>query len=105
MEARSLFLEAGMTDWFSMVDSIHAAMQAVDKAHEASESLREKTDRESMEKFQAEMKELSRHLEQMQNILAHEDTYTLDELADALGATLGTGQTYHRIAHYEVKNK
>lgn len=94
-----------MTDWFSMVDSIHAAMQAVDKAHEATETLREKTDRESMDKFQAQMKELSKHLEQMQDILAHEDTYTMDELADALGAMLGNRQTYHRIAHYEVKHK
>ena len=94
-----------MTDWFTMTDSIQAAMQAVDTAHAAAESLREKTDRESIQKFQAEMQELSRRLEQMQNILAHEDTYTLDELAEALGAMLGTGQTYHRIAHYEVKHK
>jgi hypothetical protein len=94
-----------MTDWLEMVDSIHAAMQAVDKAHAATESLREKKDREAMEKFQAEMKELSIHLEQMQNILAHEDTYTLDELANALSASLGEGHTYQRIAHYEVKHK
>jgi len=94
-----------MTDWNSMVDSIHAAMQAVDKAHAATETLREKQDREAIEQFQAQMKELSKHLEQMQAILAHEDTYTLDELAEALGATLGTGQTYHRIPHYEVNRK
>ena len=94
-----------MTDWFSMVESIHAAMQAVDKAHVATETLREKKDREAMEQFQVQMKELSKHLEQMQAILAHEDTYTLDELADAVGETLGTGQTYHRIPHYDVKHK
>ncbi|MEI7844284.1 MAG: hypothetical protein WCK35_00635 [Chloroflexota bacterium] len=94
-----------MTDWNTMVDSIHNAMQAVDKAHDATESLREKTDREAVEKFQAEMKELSKHLEQMQAILAHEDTYTMDELADALGAMLGTEKTYHRIAHYEIKER
>ena len=94
-----------MTDWFSMVESIQAAMQAVDKAHVATETLREKKDREAMEQFQAEMKELGKHLEQMQTILAHEDTYTLDELAEALGENLGTGQTYHRIPHYEVKHK
>ena len=94
-----------MTDWYAMTESIHAAMQAVDKAHVATETLREKTDREAIEKFQDEIKELSRHLEQMQKILAHEDTYTLDELADALGKMLGTGQTYHRIDHYDIRHK
>ena len=58
-----------MTDWFSMVDSIQTAMNALDKAHCAAESLREKTDREAVEKFQAEMAELGKHLEQMQNIM------------------------------------
>ena len=41
-----------MTDWDSMVDQIQAAMLAVDKAHAATESLREKTDREALEQFQ-----------------------------------------------------
>lgn len=94
-----------MTDWATIVEQIQNAMQAVDKAHQASESLREKTDRDAVEKFQAEMKELSKHLEQMQNILAHEDTYTIDELAEALGAAMGTKETYHRIPHYEIKHQ
>ncbi len=91
-----------MTDWDTMVESIQVAMQAVDKAHKVTESLREKTDRQTVEEFQAEMKILTKHLEQMQQILAHEDTYTMDELADALGSMLGTDKTYHRIEHYQV---
>jgi uncharacterized membrane protein (DUF106 family) len=94
-----------MTDHDAIVEHIQAAMSAVDKAHAATETLRERTDREAMQKFQAEMKELQERLEQMQNILAHEDTYTIDELADALGAAMGSGQTYHRIAHYELEHK
>ena len=94
-----------MTDWNSIVDHIQAAMQAVDKAHASTENLREKTDRETIEKFQIEMKELQKHLEQMQNILAHEDTYTLDELAEALSVTLGEGQSYRRIPQYELRHK
>ena len=94
-----------MADWDTMVDSIHAAMQAVDSAHAATETLREKSNREAMEKFQVEMTELGKRLEQMQVILAHEDTYTIDELADALGALLGNRPTYHRIAHYDLKQK
>ena len=86
-----------------MVDSIHAAMHAVDQAHEASETLREKKDRETVEYFQLKMKELSRHLEHMQQILSHEGTYTMDELADALSTMLGEGHTYRRIEPYETK--
>ncbi|MCX6080916.1 MAG: hypothetical protein NTW32_15420 [Chloroflexi bacterium] len=96
-----------MTDWYTIVDSIRVATlrETVDKAQLASESLQEKKDRQASDKFQLEMKELSRHLQHMQAILAHEDIYTLDELADALGNMLGPGQNYHRIAHYEVKHK
>lgn len=94
-----------MTDWYSMVDSIQAAMQAVDQAHEASETLRERKDREAMEVFQLRMKELGKHLEHMQVILSHEGTYTMDELADALSTMLGEGHTYRRIAPYHTKEK
>lgn len=93
-----------MTDWYAMVDSIQAAMQAVDKAHAASESLRENKDREAMENFQAKMAELCKHLEHMKQILAHEDAYTMDELADALSKMLGEGTTYHRIEHFDLKH-
>lgn len=94
-----------MTDWDTLVEHIQDAMQAVDNAHAASETLREKIDRETMENFQEKMKLLHKHLEQMQKILAHEDTYTMDELADALGAAMGNKSTYHRIPHYDVTIK
>ena len=94
-----------MTDWEIMAEHIHAAMQAVDEAHAATESLRAKTDRETIEKFQVQMKELHSRLEQMQKILAHEDEYALDELADALGAALGHKDEYHRIPHYNPDAK
>ncbi len=93
-----------MTDWYAMIESIQTAMQAVDKAHQVTETLREKKDRDAIEKFQVEMKELAHHLEQMQQILAHEDTYTMDELAEMFGNVMGSGPTYHRIAHYDVKH-
>jgi hypothetical protein len=94
-----------MTDWDSVVEQIQAAMQAVDKAHVATETLREKVDREALQKFQTRMSELRKHLEQIQNILAHEDAYAIDEVADALGVALGRQGSYHRIPHYEVNQK
>jgi hypothetical protein len=105
MKLVSQYFGGNMTDWDMIVDQVQAAMLALDKAHTASESLREKTDRETMENFQVEIKQLTRHLEQIQNILAHEDTYTMDELADALGAAMGNKTTYHRIPHYDVLPK
>jgi hypothetical protein len=94
-----------MTDWDTMVDDIHAAMQAVDAAHAATESLRAKADREAIEKFQVQMKELYNRLDQIRKILAHEDQYALDEIADALAASLGHKEEYHRIPHYNVDEK
>jgi len=94
-----------MTDWDAIVNQIQNAMQAVDEAHTALETLRENANREEAERFQLEMKELRKRLEQMQNILTHEDIYAMDELADVLGAALGSNQTYHRIADYEVRHR
>lgn len=94
-----------MTDWDTMVEQIHAAMQAVDDAHAATESLRAKADRDAIEKFQVQMKVLHHRLEEIHKILAHEDQYALDELADALGASLGHKEEYHRIPHYDLDAK
>jgi hypothetical protein len=39
----------------------------------------------------------------MKQILEHEDTYSLDEIADALGHTLNKERaSYHRIPHFDV---
>jgi len=94
-----------MTDWDAIVNHIQSAMQAVDKAHAALETLQEKADKEEAKRFQLKMKKLQKRLEQMQNILTHEDIYAMDELAGVLGAALGSNQTYHRIADYEVRHR
>jgi len=94
-----------MTDRERMVEQIWAAMQAVDQAQAATETLRERIDREAVEHFQAKMRTLQLRLEQMQAILTHEDTYTLDELAEAVGAALSNRGSYHRIPHYAIEPK
>jgi ElaB/YqjD/DUF883 family membrane-anchored ribosome-binding protein len=97
--------EAAMRDWELILEQFQAAMQAVDKAHEATETLREKADREALEKFQTEMRALYERLEQMQQILAHEDMYLEDELVEAMGAALGAPSGYHHIPHYDIEPK
>lgn len=93
-----------MTDWDLMVERIQNAMQALDKAHEAKEALKSQVNVETLTKFQKEMKELEAHLNLMKQILDHEDTYSLDEIADALGHTMNKErESYHRIPRYDVK--
>lgn len=95
-----------MTDWDLMVERIQRAMQALDKAHEAKETLQETVNGETLAHFQARMKELEEHLRLMKQILDHEDTYSLDEIADAIGHTLNKERaSYHRIPHFDVEKK
>jgi NADH:ubiquinone oxidoreductase subunit D len=106
MEGRSRFREVAMTDWDQMVESIQAAMQAVDRAHEAKESLRENANGDNLARFHAQMRELEEHLGLMKQILEHEDTYSMDEIADALGHALNKEtSSYHRIPHYKTKEE
>ncbi len=87
-----------MTDWDLMLERIQNAMQALEKAHEAKEALKGQANGETLTKFQAEMKELEEHLRLMKQILAHEDTYSMDEIAEALGHMLNREQaSYRRI--------
>ncbi len=93
-----------MTDWNLMVERIQNAMQSLDKAHEAKEALKSQVNGEALSRFQAEMKELERHLRLMKQILEHEADYSMDEIADALGHTLNKErESYRRIPRYDVK--
>lgn len=92
-----------MTDWFEMVESMRNAMSAVEKAHSATIDLKQKADAANVKKFQDEMMTLTHHLEQMQKILSHNDTYSIDELAEAFSKAMGTEQNYHRIERYNTK--
>lgn len=95
-----------MTDWDLMVERIQNAMQALETAHKAKESLRNQANGETLTKFQKEIKELEEHLRLMKQILEHEDTYSMDEIADALGHTLNRERaSYRRIPEFEIGKK
>jgi hypothetical protein len=91
-----------MTDWYEMIDSIQRAMGAIEKAHSVTLELKDKADAASVKKFHDEMITLMHHLEQMQQILAHNDTYSFDELAEAFSRTMGNDHSYHRIEPYDT---
>ncbi len=95
-----------MTDWDLMIERIQNAMQALEKAHQAKQALASQANGETLTKFQAEMKELEEHLRLMKQILEHEDTYSMDEIAAALGHTLSKKQpSYRRIPEFDTKRR
>ncbi len=85
-----------MTDWDLITEYIQNAMQAVDKAHDAANGLRENASRETLDQFRAQMAELTDHLTKLQTVLEHQDTYVLEELADRLSTLLGGKRPEYR---------
>ena len=92
-----------MTDWFEMVEGIQNAMKAVGKAHVATEQLRQQANGQTVKQFHDEMVELAGQLARLQQILAHNPEFTMDEIAEAVGRNLGTAHTYHRYGSVEPK--
>jgi len=92
-----------MTDWDLINEHIQKAMHAMDKAHEATNGLRENATTETFDQFRAEMETLTEHLTKLQTVLNHQDTYALDELADWLNKAFG-GQhaEYRHTPHMEL---
>ena len=91
-----------MTDWDLITEQIQNAMQAVDRAHEAGENLRNHTTPETFDEFKAHMQELSDHLAALNTVLAHSPTYSMDELVDTLSQMYsGKPAAYRRTQHIE----
>lgn len=92
-----------MTDWYEMVESIQNAMHALDQAHAASKELRQNASGQTVKIFHDKMEKLAEHLQQLQKILDNNEQYTMDEIAEAIGHSMGTQHTYHRMGPYEPK--
>ena len=86
-----------MTDWDLMVEYIQGAMEALDKAHEATSELRENVTPETFDQFRGQMNELTEHLTKLQTVLNNQEAFALDELADWLSkAMTGNPSEYRR---------
>lgn len=91
-----------MTDWDLMIEHIQNAMQAVDKAHEVTNSLRENTTGETFDKFRSQMDKLIEHLSKLQMVLDHEGTFAFEELADRMSMLMeGHRPEYRRTPRLE----
>lgn len=73
-----------MTDWDMMTENIRNAMQAMDEAQRARQALLEQPTPDKFDAFRSEMQELTEHLTQLQTVLANEESFAVDELADWL---------------------
>jgi hypothetical protein len=85
-----------MTDWDMITEYIRNAMEAVDKAHEASNGLREKATPESFDEFRVQMSKLTEELTKLQTVLEHQEAFALDEMADWLSAAFGGRRPEYR---------
>ena len=73
-----------MTDWDEIVQYIDEAMQALDDAHSASETLKQAANHDTFAEFRKRMKELEEHLQRLKTVLDNEEAFAMDELMDAL---------------------
>ena len=88
--------EQAITDWDLIIEYIHNPMQAVDEAHNVTNELREKATPEVFDEFRSKMDELTEHLTNLQTVLAHQDTFALEEMADWLSVTIGGSRSEYR---------
>jgi hypothetical protein len=92
-----------MTDWDLMVEYIQRAMDALDKAHEAKNELREKVTPEAIDQFRAQTDELIEHLTKLQSVLDNQEAFALDEMADWLSrAFSGNPSEYRRTPRMKI---
>lgn len=85
-----------MTDWDLITEYIHNAMQAVDKAHEVTNDLREKATPQAFDQFRAQMGELTEHLTRLQAVLDNQEAFALEEMADWLSTAFGGHRPEYR---------
>ncbi len=86
-----------MTDWDLMVEYIQRAMDVVEKAHQATDELRENATPETLDEFREKLNELTEHLTKLQMVLNNQEAFALDEMADMLSnAFTGNPSDYRR---------
>jgi hypothetical protein len=92
-----------MTDWDLTVEYIRRAMEAVDKAHEVSNELREHATPATIDQFREQMNELIEHLSRLQTVLNNQEAFALDEMADWLSnAFTGNPSEYRRTPRMKI---
>ena len=96
-----------MTDWELIKEQIDNAMKAVDRAHEAKESMEQTKSPQSVDQFTDRLQELCDQLSTLKSILNREGQVTMDEISDMLSKMLhGKPSPYRRTPRPEdVRSK
>ncbi|HMB21365.1 MAG TPA: hypothetical protein VKP08_00975 [Anaerolineales bacterium] len=85
-----------MTDWDLMTEYIHDAMYEVDKAYAAKKRVQEDATPEALDRFLAQVQELTENLTNLETVLNLQETFALDKFAEWLRK--GSGEQ-HRAPH------
>lgn len=86
-----------MTDWDLMTEYIQNAMYELDKAHAATNQVREHITPETLDNFLAQIQELTENLTNLQTVLNHQEAFAVDEFTDWLSkAFTGKPSDYRR---------
>ena len=92
-----------MTDWDLMTEYIHNAMYRLDKAHAATRQVQENATPETLDKFLAQMQELTENLTNLQTVLNNQEAFALDEFADWLSREItGRPSGYRRTPRVQI---
>ncbi|HSB00869.1 MAG TPA: hypothetical protein VLE49_09475 [Anaerolineales bacterium] len=92
-----------MTDWDLMTEYIHNAMYVIDKAHAATRQVREHATPQTLDKFLAQMQELTENLTNLQTVLNNQEAFALDEFADWLSKGFtGRPSEYRRTPRMQI---
>lgn len=93
-----------MTDWDLITEYINNAMRKMEKAHNASEQLRENANAEAFDTFRKELQPLIEDLTKLQTVLEHQQEFAADELTDWLSkAFTGKPSQYRRTPRMQLE--
>jgi hypothetical protein len=85
-----------MTDRELMMERIQNAMQALDRAHDVSSELRNEVNKENLEAFRKQMRDLCGELEMFKKVLDNQALYGQDEIISLFRQVFGAGPTPYR---------
>lgn len=90
-----------MSDLTTMAEHIRETMDAMERAKQATQKLRDDPNHATYSAFRVQMETLSKHLTHLRTMLYHEDEMALDELADALAvAFFSRPAEYHHVEQH-----
>jgi hypothetical protein len=96
---------SGDMDWEWMLERMQNAMKALDETQDAKNNFAENANPETFDAFKNQMTELTRHLNNLKQMLDHEGIYVEEEMIDIF-KKMGHSEpsAFRRIPHLKDNN-